>query len=453
MNHISAIIDFFANKNILILGFGREGQSTYKFLRKYLPYQHLTIADKKDVNFLETNVTLITGEDYLDSINDFDIVIKTPGISLNKIKTTFDIDKISSQTEIFLKHFKYQTIGITGTKGKSTTSSLIYHILKNNRPNVLLGGNIGIPLFDLIENIDNETIVVTELSAHQLEYVHHAPHISILLNLFQEHLDHFNNFENYVNAKWKIHTLQNKKDIFIYNEDDYLISQSPSLHSITTHNFPFSRVDAIENGAFVEGDFIMSKKNGNLSSVYSISSFQNIPGKHNFYNIMASILACEALNVDPNEITKHISTFQGLEHRIEYVGHYHDIFFYNDSISTIPEATISALEALYNVDTLILGGFDRGIEYRSLYQYLNHHSVSHIIFTGPAGKRMFQEWSEMTPIKQNTYITENFDQVIALCIEKTPQGGKCLLSPAAASYNEFKNFEERGNYFKNKIKE
>lgn len=453
MNHISAIIDFFANKNILILGFGREGQSSYKFLRKHLPYQHLTIADKKDISFVETNVTIITGDDYLESINDFDMVIKTPGISLNRIEIAFDSKKITSQTDIFLEHYRNQTIGITGTKGKSTTTSLIYHILKNNRPNILLGGNIGIPLFDLIENIDNETIIVTELSAHQLEFVHHAPHISILLNLFQEHLDHFKSFEDYMNAKWNIHTLQDQNDIFIYNVDDYLIAQSSNLNVISSQNLPFSRVDSLENGAYVEGDFIMTKNNGNLSSVYSISTFQNIPGKHNFYNIMASILACEALHLDSNEITKNISTFQGLEHRIEYVGHYHEIFFYNDSISTIPEATISALEALYNVDTLILGGFDRGIEYRSLYQYLNHHSVSHIIFTGPAGKRMIQEWSEMNTIKQETYITENFDQVIALCIEKTPKGGKCLLSPAAASYNEFKNFEERGNYFKNKIKE
>jgi len=451
MNHVNAIIDFFANRNILILGYGREGQSSYKLIRKYLPYQHLTIADKKQIDFIDTNTTIICGENYLDSLNSFDIILKSPGISLKNLSYSINLEKLTSQSEIYLKYYAQQTIGVTGTKGKSTTTSLIFHILKNCRPNVLLGGNIGIPLFDLIENIEDDTIVVSEFSAHQLQYVKNAPHIAILLNLYQEHLDHFINFDHYIQSKWNIHKFQNENDLFIYNQDDYTIFQSTDLHTIENHFYPFSRVDELSNGAYVENEFIFSKKNDFIFGIYNTNDFKNIPGKHNFYNIMAAIIACENCNLEPSDIAKQISTFQGLEHRIEYCGYYNDIHFFNDSISTIPEATISALEALYNVDTLILGGFDRGIEYHSLYQYLNHHSVSTIIFTGPAGKRMNEEWTKINTIKQKVFIVNRFDQVIDICFNETPIGGKCLLSPAAASYDEFKNFEERGTYFKNII--
>jgi UDP-N-acetylmuramoyl-L-alanine---L-glutamate ligase len=451
MNPVSAIIDFFANRNILILGYGREGQSSYKLIRKFLPYQLLTIADKKQIDFIDSNVTLITGENYLDSLNSFDIILKSPGITLKNLTFSLDYSKITSQTDIFLQYFAGQTIGVTGTKGKSTTTSLIHHILTNVRPNVLLGGNIGIPLFDLIETIDEETLIVSELSAHQLEFIDNAPHISVLLNLYQEHLDHFINFEHYIQSKWNIHRFQNENDFFIYNHDDSTISLSADLHTVTNKFLPFSRFETLLNGAYIENENIISVQNGVCKNKYNTNQFKNLPGKHNFYNIMAAILVCEQCGIDPKEIDKHIRTFQGLEHRIEYIGFFHEIHFFNDSISTIPEATISALEALYNVDTLILGGFDRGIDYHSLYQYLNHHSVSTIIFTGPAGKRMYEEWSEMSTIKQKVCIVKNFDQVFDYCYQNTPMGGKCLLSPAAASYDEFKNFQERGTYFKNKI--
>lgn len=453
MNRIGNIIDFFANKKILILGFGREGKSTHKFLRKYLPLQHLTIADKKFIEFVDPNVTLKLGNDYMENLNDFDIIVKSPGILLNPKEYPFNPSKITSQTALFLQYFKKQTIGITGTKGKSTTTSLIYHILQNTRTNILLGGNIGIPLFDLIDSIDNETIIVSEFSAHQLEYLHDSPHISIFLNLYQEHLDYFKNDESYGNAKWNIHHFQTKDDVFIYNLDDTSISLVTKNMDRLLHEYQFSRFETPINGAIANNDQIITYKDGLIFNVYPISAFQNIPGKHNFYNIMAAIITCELLQIDPPEIIKHISTYQGLEHRIEYVGYYHGIYFYNDSISTIPQATISALEALVNVDTLILGGFDRGIDYTSLYQYLNHHSVSNIIFTGPAGKRMLLEWTSKSEIKQNLFLASNFDEVIDFCIQKTRYNGKCLLSPAASSYDEFKNFEERGSYFKNKIKE
>jgi UDP-N-acetylmuramoylalanine--D-glutamate ligase len=168
---------------------------------------------------------------------------------------------------------------------------------------------------------------------------------------------------------------------------------------------------------------------------------------------MAAILACNGFGISLLEIEKHLKSFSGLEHRIEFVGIFEGIHFYNDSISTIPEATISALKALQNVKTLILGGFDRGIDYSILFEYLEKHPVENIVFTGPAGERMIKEWKNHKISIKNLLFTNQYNEIIEFCRFKTPKNGKCLLSPAAASYDQFKNFEERGNYFKNQIKE
>ena len=193
------ILNRLRGKRILILGFGREGKSTLRFLQKYLPGAVVAVADK---NAME-GVT-ISGEGYLEAMYDYDIVIKTPGISLKDFDTK-DVE-ITSQTDLFLGQFHAQTIGITGTKGKSTTTSLIYHLLKSSGHDAILTGNIGIPCFDIMEDIQPESIVVYELSAHQLEYVHNSPRVGVLLKIFEEHLDHFGTFEQYFKAKCNIFT-------------------------------------------------------------------------------------------------------------------------------------------------------------------------------------------------------------------------------------------------------
>ena len=181
----------------MILGFGREGRSTLAFLQKYLPEAVVAVADKNPMEGVAHS-----GEDYLQSVYDYDIVIKTPGISLK------DFDprgiEITSQTDLFLSQFHHQTIGITGTKGKSTTTSLIHHLLKSSGHDAILTGNIGIPCFDIMEQIHENSIVVYELSAHQLEYVHNSPRVGVLLNVFEEHLDHFGTFERYKHAKFNL---------------------------------------------------------------------------------------------------------------------------------------------------------------------------------------------------------------------------------------------------------
>jgi UDP-N-acetylmuramoylalanine--D-glutamate ligase len=366
------IIEFLKDKKIAILGFGREGKSSFQFIRNYLPDKHLSIHDQNIVEVNDSNVTIVSGENYLQNLNDYDIILKTPGISFANLNYFIAPEKISSQTALFLQYYGNQTIGITGTKGKSTTTSLIHHILQQNHKKTVLAGNIGVPFFDIMEQIDKETVVVAELSAHQLEFVHHSPHIALLLNLYQEHLDHFNSFSSYMQEKLNITKYQNENDILVYNEDDEWITKLLTQHNFTREFYPYS--NRVKNSA--------------------------------------AFTTCRLFGLSDEEIATATASFIPLEHRQEFVGEKHGIRFYNDSIATVPEATIHALETLAEVDTLLLGGFDRGINYEILYDYLQRNPVQNIVFMGPAGERMKVEWDNWSCLKSQENINRKERKVL-----------------------------------------
>lgn len=448
------IVEFFKGQKIVIVGFGREGVSSYKFIRKHYPKMHLTIADRSPLihvdDFKEDkHLTIIAGEQYDQDLNKYDLILKSPGVNFNNINYFIPKEKFISQAELFLMAYGENVIGVTGTKGKSTTSSLIYHILSNTVGNTVLAGNIGIPFFDIIERITDDTTIVAELSAHQLEYTDFSPHIAILLNLYQEHLDHFNTFNNYQLAKLNITENQKEDDIFIYNFDDRYIPGLIESHKLQRRFIPFSSQNTLKNGAFCTKTDIILVKNSEQYCQIPIANRQNIPGIHNNNNIMAAVLACKAKNIDDASIIKNIATFKGLEHRLELVGTFHDITFYNDSISTIPEATIAALKTIKRVDTLIVGGFDRGIGYKSLIEYLSENPVRNIAFVGKVGERILQEWQEAGyPLPENHTVENDYAKIVDFAFAHTKPGCSCLLSPAAASYDQFKDFTVRGRTFK-----
>lgn len=406
------ILNRLRGKRILILGFGREGRSTYTFLKKYLPDAVLAVADK---NPLE-GVTH-AGEDYLQAVYDYDIVVKTPGISLKD----FDAKgvEITSQTDLFLSQFHNQTIGISGTKGKSTTTSLIYHLLKESGRDAILTGNIGIPCFDIMEQLHEDSIVVYELSAHQLEYVHNSPRVGVLLNVFEEHLDHFGTFERYIHAKFNLLRYMGADDYAVVH--DSLLMETLELG---VNNVTFSRMDfEIDEEALP------------------------ILGTHNLMNAKAALCACAAYGIDVQELIPHLYTFNPLEHRLELVGVFGGVTFVNDSISTIPQAAIAACQTLGRVDFLLLGGFDRDIDYTPLADYIVEHPVPHLLFTGKAGKRMMQLLKDRG-VASHLVVYHNMEEAFDYLKGHSQPGDICLLSPAASSYDQYKNFEERGRKFK-----
>lgn len=445
------MIDFLKQKlkgkKVLILGFGREGRSSFKLISQIMPELEIGIADG-NISIANDEIIrgfnkefLHLGSDYLESIPNYNFIIKSPGVLFSHINIP-DYCEISSQTSLFIEFYRNQIIGVTGTKGKSTTSSLVNFLLeKSGRKSVLLG-NIGKPAFDSIGEIDDETQIIFELSAHQLEFVKVSPHISILLNVFPEHLDYFKNLQQYVKAKYNIGKFQKKNDIFICSSS---LKHKPETEAEVI-KFGFEN----NYDAYFEDDKLHFEKD---KDVFSIDIAEiSLLGKHNQYNVMAAILAVNSCGLDFLQAFKSINEFKGLAHRLEFVGKFRNILFYNDSISTVPESSMEALKTLKNVETIILGGFDRGLDYSEFAKFLIKSEVKNFVFLGKAGDEILNELNKISNRKSAFFKVKDMKDAFNIIWEKTSDNGICLLSPAAASYDQFKNFEHRGDLFVNLAK-
>ncbi|MCX6281762.1 MAG: UDP-N-acetylmuramoyl-L-alanine--D-glutamate ligase [Bacteroidetes bacterium] len=448
----------FSGKRTAILGFGREGQSTYSLIRQVLPDQLLLIADQSDeiskhpLLSNDNHIEFHTGKKYLDVLGKCELVMKSPGVRINHLDPVFPPEKVFSQTSLFMERYGRQIIGITGTKGKSTTASLIHHIFKLAGKDSCLVGNIGSPAFHFTSLIGENTLIVFELSSHQLEYIEASPHVAVLLNLFQEHLDAYASFEKYQQAKLNIALYQRKDDFLVYHSSDELLASHIRVKEIAAHLFPFSLSAQNKPGIFLKGNTVFFSDGHTDTAVWEADQKRYLKGEHNLKNIMAAIGVCCLTGISNDEIREGILTFKGLEHRLEYVGEYRQIHFYNDSIATIPEATIEAVKSLPNVDTLILGGFDRGIDYSGLAAFLKLSGVRTLVLAGAAGKRIGECMASGPPHQQTIFYINRFDALKEIVFRETRPGFACLLSPAAASYDEFANFEERGKRFRELVK-
>ncbi|MCK4979470.1 MAG: UDP-N-acetylmuramoyl-L-alanine--D-glutamate ligase, partial [Candidatus Delongbacteria bacterium] len=372
------LLKYFNDKNILILGYGKEGMSSFKFISNNFSPKSITIYDKRDISesFKVDNVKLYHSIEPENIEGDFDIVLKSPGIPLSdKFLSKFG-GIISSQTDIFLKEFGDITIGITGTKGKSTTATLTHKMLLDSGKHALLGGNIGVPCFDLISEVKESTVVVLELSSHQLQFIKKAPRISVLLNIYPEHLDYYNDFDGYKNAKLNILGIGNEFAIYPAKEFAELKTNSKQIP------FTIETKDPIAKISYDNKDIELDTNNIKLK------------GSHNLYNIASAAIASILSGCDKNKIIESIYSFKGLEHRLEYCGKIRDIHFYNDSISTIPQTTIAALRTFDNkVGSLILGGFFRGkeITFSELIEEIVNSEIDNIFFLPETGIMIFED--------------------------------------------------------------
>lgn len=447
-----------SGNKILILGFGLEGQSTGRFLKTYFPGKTVTVADRND-NLLETVDTgefsgfkFILGEHYLESLDPYDLIIKAPGIPKSLIESRVNPGKLTSQTEIFLKLFRERTIGITGTKGKSTTSSLVSYILNESGVDAVLLGNIGNPPLDYADRITPKTHAIFEMSSHQLDGLNISPRISVFLNLFEEHLDHYKSLENYRKAKYNIFYHLNKSDWLIYNFDDQQLRSDLEVLEDHFNTMAFSLHAHSLTGIYRVDKNEITYHAGNDIVEFNFSKRNGIPGSHNLMNIMAAVCVCKLLNVNDHIVEKSVNLFKGLEHRLEFVGKYKDILFYNDSIATIPEATIEAIKTLGQVDTLILGGKDRGIDYSGLVLFLKGASLSNLILIGEVGIKLRSIFKKELPKSCRLFPIDKFDDIEEIIMHHTAKNSICLLSPAASSYGMFRNFSDRGHAFKRIVK-
>jgi len=445
-----------SEKKVAILGFGREGKSTFSLFRNLFPALKLVVADRnpESLRSLETDpgVELISGDDYLEKLPETGILIKSPGIPMKSLEFLGDAVKISSQTDLFLQAYAAQIIGITGTKGKSTTSSLLFQVLKSWDENTIFVGNIGVPPFDMVNHINDETRIICEFSSHQLEIIRKSPHVAILLNIFQEHLDHYHSFVDYQQAKFNIARFQDIQDYFIYNTDNETIMSGLGQYTFPGLPVTMSMYGPGSSGVYIAMNHIVFQSSDSAEDLMDTDIPRLLPGRHNLYNIMAVLAVCRILKIPTEHVVAEISKFKPLEHRLEYVGRFGGIDFYNDSISTIPESTIEAIKSIEHINTLILGGYDRGIDYGHLAEFLAGTAIENILLLGEAGKRM-EVLLKYHSYGKNIMHVNSFDELKPLICRFTRPGTVCLLSPAASSYDMFVNFEERGRRFKKMAEE
>lgn len=419
-------------EKICIYGLGLEGLSSLKYLkRNKFKGQIFLFDDHKDISALLDDQTFKADQ---TTFEDVDVIIKSPGIILSadfKHKA-----KIISQTELYLRYFRNQTIAITGTKGKSTTTSLIYHIFKNNFDNVFLAGNIGQPIFDYIDNLDAQSLVIYELSCHQLDALKISPKYAIFLNCFEEHLDRYHTFENYLATKENIYRYQGNDDYLIINKDLRIINDKPNIIYFNTD-------------IKVENNIITFKNN-----IFDLSSIKhNLIGKHNLGNIAIAYAISKLFKLSDQCFSQALQSFKALKHRLEPLGEYQGLFFYNDSISTSVESSICAIEALSELETILVGGLDRGINYDQLINHLISDCVKNIICMYQSGLKIYHALKEKNITHKNIYYCTNLKEAVDLAFKITNKHKIVLLSPASASYDSFKNFEHRGKCFQAYIEE
>ncbi|MCL1881816.1 MAG: UDP-N-acetylmuramoyl-L-alanine--D-glutamate ligase [Oscillospiraceae bacterium] len=399
--------DFFANKRVLILGCGLEGKSTIRLLEK------LNCATKIDVIEQYHHTTPLP--------EDYDVVMKSPGIPLFDNPSESIRNKITCQVDLFLRFARDSkqnlptVIGITGTKGKSTTSSLIHHILCKCGKKSKLIGNIGVPPLDICVEMSELDFVVAELSCHQLEYSTSSPQIAVYLNLFEEHLDHYVSFLHYRRAKENIYAYQKFGDFLVFGDN--------TAHGLVP----------------VEGVTVFDER--------KVIECENLRGKHNQRNVGVAVKVAELAGIPRQTAISAVNSFSGLEHRLEMFAKLRDVKWVNDSIGTIPSATIAAVEAFPETDTLIIGGMNRGIDYSTLVEFLNTRHDINVIALPDSGHMLADLFLVEHPKIQKV---ADLSEAVILAKEITKKC--CILSPAAASYGFYKNFEERGQHFKKLVR-
>lgn len=374
---------FLGINNICLIGYGLEGKVNKKYLEKNYPNLKIKILDKR------------YDKNYLKKQEDFDLAIKSPGIKKDLIKIPY-----TSATNIFFSKINGLTIGITGTKGKSTTANIIYQILKKANKNVYLLGNIGNPMLELLlKKEKKDAIYVIELSSYMLDDIEYSPNIALLLNLFPDHMNYHGSLNNYYQAKTNISRFQKKDDIFI--------------------KFPFN-----ENLPFKKTELPLI-------------------GSHNIKNIKAALSVVRKLNIKDDIIKKAILEYNPLPHRIELLGKYKDIYFYDDAISTTPESTIEAVKALKKVDTIFLGGQDRGYNFNNLEKTLKKYKVRNIVIFSKKNLHIIKKKENF-----NIFVTEEMEKAVKFAYKYTEKNKICLLSTASPSYLLWKNYQEKAKIYK-----
>lgn len=430
---------------IAILGYGSQGNYAYKY---WSLGNDVTICDKDESIELPPKAKSKLGPGYLSNLDQFDLIIRGPGIhpkDLVEANSPSILSKVTSVTNEFFKVCPSKKIvAVTGTKGKGTTSTLIAEILRSAGNKVHLGGNIGTPPLKLLEDsIKPDDWVVLELANFQLIDLKHSPHIAVCLMVVDEHLDWHTDAEEYVGAKKQLFLHQAADDIAIYYANN---PRSKEIaYASRGQKIPFY---ALPGAIVKDNEFVIDSQ-----SICRTNELKLV-GKHNWQNICAAVTAAWQITQDVNSIRKTVVNFSGLEHRIELVREVNNVKYFNDSYASGGAATIAAIEAITGNKVVIIGGYERNLKLDGLAQVISDKSseITKILLIGASAKRMAGQLDKVNFTNYQITEAKTMSEIVSLAQSLASPGDSVILSPGFASFDMFKNFEERGNQYKAAVK-
>lgn len=445
------------NKNVLLVGLAKTGVSTIKKLNKL--GANIIVNDIKSKDKLEgiieeidnlDNIEYVLGH-HLENIENIDLTIVSPGVPLDlpfieKLKSAGI--KIIGEVELAYKLSKNPIfIGITGTNGKTTTTSLVGEMFKKANKDTYIVGNIGNPVIDTVDFTNESSYLVTELSSFQLESIEDfKPKVSTIINITEDHLNRHHTMENYINAKAEIFKNQDKTDFSILNYDDPIVRELAKNNNANV--LYFSIKEEVKQGAYLDKNNNIVIKMDDKETVLMNKNELSLPGNHNLENAMSAILMAYVLNIDINVIIDTLKTFKGVEHRLEFVTNKDGIMFVNDSKGTNPDSTIKAITSYEKPIVLIAGGYEKQSDFTEMIKYATKN-VKALVLLGQTADKIATTAKEygITNISR----VENMEEAVKKAYEIAESGDVVLLSPACASWDMYPNFEARGLDFKENI--
>jgi UDP-N-acetylmuramoylalanine--D-glutamate ligase len=449
-------------KRVLILGFGREGRSTLRFLQERVPDASLGVADRRAPDQMsdEEQALLATlppqdvtlGPAYLDAVARFDVVVRAPGLPpdappLQEARVRGA--RVTSLVNLFFDVAPGRIVGVTGTKGKSTTTNAIATVLRDGGLDARLGGNIGIPLLACLDGATDTIVFVVELSSFQLSDLERSPNVAVVQNVVREHLDYHGTFEKYVEAKANIARHQGADDTIIYH-GDYEIPRAIAARSAGAR-LAFGLHPGPDAACFVDDGWLVHREDGAVTPILPVTDVP-LTGAHNTINVMPSIVVGRLFGIDPASIADSIRSLSALPHRMQLVHAWEGRQFYNDSLSTVPEAAMAALAALGDRPTVLLaGGHDRGQTWSELAEAIVRTNVTAVVLL-PRGDRALLTAIERAATRAGRpapalLSAESMSEAVRCAIDASEPDSAILLSPAAASFGAFRDYEDRGNQF------
>lgn len=448
-------------KRIAVIGLGVSNIPLIDYL--YNLMAKVTVFDERDLEDLDQNIVekinkygfeLQTGKNALHFLRGFNVIFRSPSCLPTTLQLKSEQKRgaiVTSEIEMLMNVCPCKIIGITGSDGKTTTTSLIYEILKAGGYNCHLGGNIGIPLFTQVKDFKEDDIVILELSSFQLMGMEVSPDISVITNISPNHLDKHKDYEEYIEAKKAIFQFQDESSKIVLNYDND-ITRECSKEADGKVVF-FSSKEKLEDGVIYEDGLIKTCKDGVREHLINTSEL-HLRGIHNYENICAAIAATSDL-VDTKTQVEAIKNFKGVEHRLEFVRELDNVKWYNDSIGTSPTRTIAGLNSFDEKIVLIAGGYDKNLDYTPLARPILE-KVSQLIVMGKTGSKIANAVMKATAedgIVYPIYKVNNVEQAVERARQLAKTGEIVLFSPASASFDMFRNFAERGEKFKECVNE